>query len=119
MRYSYIQITGTLYQPYFHVSATSNSVVEYIKREFDFVGALDGGIEMYLEKKFSRAALVPETHPLFNCDVIYSVSKSSDFSTEGVGTTEQYSNMNRMIESVYIYKLVDLVETDRSKNKKP
>jgi hypothetical protein len=118
MRYSYIQITGTLYQPYFYVNDATNSVVEYIKREFKSVGVVEG-IEMYLEKEFSRAALVPETHPLFNCNVIYSVSKSSDFSTEGVGTTEQYSNMNRMIESVYIYKLVDLVETDRSKNKKP
>jgi hypothetical protein len=119
MRYSYIQITGTFYQPYFYVNDASNSVVEYIKREFDFVGALDGGIEMYLEKEFSRAALVPETHPLFNCNVIYSASKSSDFSTGGVGTTEQYHNMDRMIEGVYIYKLLDLIETARSKNKKP
>ena len=119
MRYSYIQITGTFYQPYFYVNDASNSVVEYIKREFDFVGALDGGIEMYLEKEFSRAALVPETHPLFNCNVIYSVSKSSDFSKEGVGTTKQYNTMDKMIESVYIYKLLDLIETVRSKNKKP
>jgi hypothetical protein len=109
MRYSSIQITGTFDLPFFYPNDASDSVARYIRREFALAGVVEG-IEMYLEKELSRAALVPETHPLFNCDVIYSVS---------IGTTEQYSNMNRMIESVYIRKLLDLIETVRSKNKKP
>ena len=119
MRYSSIQITGTFDQPYFYPNDASDSVARYTRREFALAGVLEGGIKMYLEKELSRAALVPETHPLFNCDVIYSVSKSSDFSNEGIGTTKQYKTMDKMIENEYIRKLLDLIETARSKNKKP
>jgi hypothetical protein len=69
MRYSSLQITGTGDQPYFYPNDASDSVARYIRREFALAGVLEGGIEMYLEKELSRAALVPETHPLFNCDV--------------------------------------------------
>jgi hypothetical protein len=119
VRYSSIQITGTFDQPFFYPTYASDSVASFIRREFALAGVLEGGIEMYLEKTFSRAALIPETHPLFNCDVIYSVVKSSDFSKESIGTTKQYKTMDRMIENEYIVKLLDLIETARSKNKKP
>jgi hypothetical protein len=110
MRYSSIRITGTFDLPFFYPNDASDSAARYIRREFALAGVLEGGIEMYLEKELSRAALVPETHPLFNCDVIYSVS---------IGTTKQYKTMDKMIENEYIRKLLDLIETVRSKNKKP
>ena len=111
MRYSSIRITGTFDLPFFYPNDASDSAARYIRREFALAGVLEGGIEMYLEKELSRAALVPETHPLFNCDVIYSVSS--------IGTTKQYKTMDKMIENEYIRKLLDLIETVRSKNKKP
>ena len=114
MRHATANITGTDAQSYFYPSGVSDQHFGYLKGMHTPIGNVDGA-DVYADANYGLDVVFPETHPLFNCLVLYAVMKTSAFAHIGISTPEMYDRIENMIQDKYVAKYRKVMHDYRAK----
>jgi hypothetical protein len=113
MRHATATITGTDAQSYFYPTGVNDQHFGYLKDQHTPIGNVDDA-DVYSDASYGLDIVFPETHPLFNCKILYAAIKTSPFNKR-IGTLEMYDKIEGMILDKYVAKYRKVMHDYRAK----
>jgi hypothetical protein len=108
VRYSSIQITRPKKDPTFWYKATIEpSTVTYLRKNYKFLESVHNGVELYMDPIDGVVAVIPEFHPLFNCEM-FDMQATRRGSAVWGGTQKVYNDLHKLFQA-YVNMFVEVI----------
>lgn len=105
MRYTKIEVTGTPYAPYYYTFNSIHNFSSDLKELGDPLNKTEDGLLFFITGQFYRFIMIPESHPLFNIDIINSRVHAHIDVYGNKNLTHMYEILTESITDKYIKSL--------------
>lgn len=102
MRYTKIEVTGTPDAPYYYTFNGIHNFSSDLKELGDPLNKTEDGLLFFITGKFYRFIMIPESHPLFNINIINSRIHAHIGVYENENLTHMYNILQEFITDKYI-----------------
>lgn len=113
MRYTKIEVTGTPDAPYYYTFNGIHNFSSDLKELGEPLNKTEDGLLFFITGRFYRFIMIPESHPLFNIDIINSRVQTYIGVYGNKNLTHMYNILRESINDKYI-KVLFTQEVARS-----